>query len=99
MATGIIQTPTTAKLPNLDCMSPKDLMAFCHTWCHPSRARAVTLVGYRRNAVKHVRTMAQYAHMKAIAMTYRRRGHINLAVKYEDNCDILYTQLPVDLRW
>lgn len=87
------------QLLNLDCMSPKDLMAFCHTWCHPSRAQAVTLVGHRRNAVKHVRTLSRYANMKAIAMTCRQRGHIALALKCEDNCDTLYTQLPKDLRW
>lgn len=87
------------QVPNLDCMSPKNLMVFCHTWCRPSRAQAVTLVGHRRNAVKHARTLSQYAHMKAIAMACRRRGHIALALRCEDYGDTLYTQLPKDLRW
>lgn len=43
--------------------------------------------------------LADYAHKKSVAMTYRRQGDILMAEKYESLCAMIYFQLPKWARW
>ncbi len=86
-------------IPNFDAMNEDELRAFWGIWHRASRAKAVTLVGVRKDAVKAVQTLANYAINKSVAVGCRLKGEIDSALCYEHACDLCYERLPVDLRW
>lgn len=99
MPADTIHTPPTLELPNLDCMPANELRAFWNEWHVANRAKAVALVGVRKNAPKLAHTLASYAINKAVAVQARSQGLITTAQRYEGYCDNLYKELPEDLRW
>lgn len=99
MATDIIYTPPTLKLPNLDAMSKDKLWAFWKKWHVATRTKAVALVGVRKGATRLAQQLANYALHKTSAIQFRLDGKIVLAQNYETVCEQLYQKLPEDLRW
>lgn len=85
--------------PNLDGMSPDDLMAFWARYNRPSRKDAERLVGRRKGFTSIVGSLAGYASNKATAMRCRERGDIQAATVYETIADNIYNGLPADVRW
>lgn len=47
----------------------------------------------------HARTLAQYANMRAMAITNRAAGRINEAIRIEAHLEKLYQILPTEWRW
>jgi len=89
-----------ANVPNFDAMDHDDLMDYWVKMRHPSRRMAEEVVGDRRPGYTLLaRDLAAYAATKAAAMTCRVRGDIEAALVYELICEIIYKDLPVDLRW
>lgn len=87
-------------VPNLDCCSPEELMAFWGRYHRASRRDAEALVGDRRPGYTAVAaTLANYACNKATATQCRLRGEVQAAEIYEDACDKIYARIPKDLRW
>lgn len=99
MPSDIIHTPPTLELPNFDCMSANELRAFWKKWHTATRAKAIALVGVRKDAPKLAHTLANYAINKCVAVEARTQGLIATAQRYEGYCDALYKDLPEDLRW
>jgi len=86
-------------VPNLDAMSPSELMKFWNKWHRATKQQAAQLVGVRKNVAGIVHTLAAYAAAKAAAMDLRIEGEIERALVYEKHCDIYYESLPEDVRW
>lgn len=87
-------------VPNLDCMSDDELMAFWKRYHRPSRADAEALVGDRRKGFTLVAaTCSAYAANRAAAQKCRRNGNIGGATSYDMICETLYRKLPIDIRW
>lgn len=88
-------------VPNLDCMTETDLMSFWQLHhCGRNRKAAQSLIGDRRKGyTKLAGNLAAYACNKASAMACRLRGDIQTASIYEHHCELLYWELPTDLRW
>lgn len=87
-------------VPNLDAMPLFELQAFWakHHW--GTRKSAEELIGDKRPGYTTLASkLAAYALNKSCAMQLRLEGKIPQAVTYEEACDIIYAQLPEDLRW
>jgi hypothetical protein len=87
--------------PNLDCMSPDDLMDF---WARTNSVRPLKMAreifpscpaGY----VRATKDLGCYASNKATAMCQRSQGNIAIAQQYEDICDRIYAELPDYAKW
>ncbi len=89
-----------SQVPNLDAMTPDDLMAFWKRYARPSWKDAETLVGDRRRGFTTISgSLAGYASNKATAMQCRERGDVQAALMYEKICETIYAGLPSDVRW
>lgn len=44
-------------------------------------------------------TLARYCKCKSRAMRYRLAGHIEIALEFERQCQLLYESLPQEFRW
>jgi len=87
-------------IPNLDCMSSDELMAFWKRYHRPSRKDAAELIGERRKGYTTLASeLACYACNKAVAMDCRLKGNIQSALVYERCAELSYERLPDDLRW
>ena len=72
-------------LPNLDCFTSPE-----------------TLLGIEQEAKElsvHFRTFASYCEGKRHAMQCRLAGKIELALKFEAACDVVYKRLPTSFKW
>lgn len=85
-------------VPNLDCESLDDLMAF---WMkHQSGRDSLDLFPKGGHGTMiATRDLANYASNKATAMRCRLRGEIKTARYYEGICDKIYASLPEFARW
>lgn len=91
---------TMSQVPNLDAMTPDDLMAFWKRYARPTRRDAEALVGDRRPGFTTISgSLAGYASNKATAMRCRERGEVQAALVYEKICETIYGELPSDVRW
>lgn len=45
------------------------------------------------------RLLWRYAVNRIAAFRERRAGNIGVALDYEATCDLIYKQMPVDIRW
>lgn len=87
-------------VPNLDCMSEDELMAFWKRYSRPSRKDAEALIGDRcKGFTTMCGRLAGYAANKATAISCRLRGDIQVALSYENICDAIYDRIPEDIRW
>ena len=87
-------------VPNLDAMPESDLMSFWSRYHRASRKDAEALVGDKRKGYTGLAAdLACYACNKAVAMGMRLKGDISGALNYERYCEIIYRNLPADLRW
>jgi len=85
-------------VPNLDAMTPDDLMAFwmAHQQGHNSRE-----IFPNGGVATRFSTalLANYASNKAVAMSCRAKGDIQTALAYESICERIYNRLPSFARW
>lgn len=44
-------------------------------------------------------TLASYCYFKSQAIAMRRKGYIDTAMSFEQECDKLYTELPEQYKW
>lgn len=85
-------------VPNLDCETSDDLLAF---WTKHQRGRSYLAlfpsggVGTKRATAD----LANYASNKATAQTCRLLGDIRSAAMYEDIADRIYEGLPEFAKW
>lgn len=87
-------------VPNLDAMPLFELQAFWVKYHRGTRKLAAELIGDKRPGYTTLANkLAAYALNKACAMQLRLEGKISQAVTYEEGCDIIYSQIPDDLRW
>lgn len=85
---------------NLDAMSPEELAHFACQYRGNSRSRAAHL--FPKNPKGRVRAMKDlvcYARNKEMAMRCRLRGEIQTALRYEEICDRIYSELPDWAKW
>lgn len=92
-------TMTEHNVPNMDCMSRRELRDFAER--HQDGARAALLFPHDQgaDAINSTRRLAVYARLKAEAQGHRIAGEIAKAISYEDRCDAIYRALPADVRW
>lgn len=83
----------TNNCPNLDCLQPAELRAFC---AHHQRGAAWQELFPEggEGSLKATNALANYAANKAEAIELRREGDIRLALMYEAFCDRIYNELP-----
>ena len=72
-------------LPNLDAINDVEDL--------------VTLRGDCKQLRDGFQLLASYCEAKAAAISYRKKGDINLAIKLEKHCDTIFKQLPEWARW
>jgi len=85
---------------NPDGMLPGDLdqwLAFIGIGRRPQVAKQ--WFPGQKNMYKHTRNIRNYLINKKVAYELRVNGRIKDAVKYEDICDKIYKELPVEAKW
>jgi hypothetical protein len=90
--------PFTTNVPNLDAMSPDDLMAFWLKHQQGRRSRELFPDGGPQTRTT-TNALACYACNKATAMQCRTRGTIGAALLYERIADGIYDGLPAWAKW
>lgn len=85
-------------IPNLDCESHADLMAFWAKHQNGRNARELFPNGGKGSRLATA-NLANYASNKATAMHCRINGDINSALMYESICDRIYAKLPESAKW
>jgi hypothetical protein len=86
---------------NLDGMSQADLLAFVSATRSIKRQQAARQMfpGGPQGVLQAVKHLNSYAWNKAEAMSYRRRGNIQMALRYEGFCENIYAELPKYAKW
>ncbi len=84
-------------IPNLDAMTPEDLMDFWITHHRGTNGLRLGITGKGSRGI--ITNLANYAANKATAIKERERGRINSAREYESICESIYLSLPESARW
>lgn len=97
-------TAITFETLNLDGLSESELWAFWSTYHRSGRKLAFEFFGGGPSSgfTKHVdtlRTLANYACNKSVAMGCRTKGDIIAALCYEKAADLCFQSLPSYARW
>lgn len=88
------------EIPNFDSMTQQELMDFWSRYTRPSRRDAEELIGDRRPGFTNIASkIANYACNKAVAMGCQVKGETDAAMIYDKCCDMIYDELPEDLKW
>lgn len=88
------------EIPNFDTMAPAELMKFWRKYTRPRRKDAAALLGGVRPLYTVIASqLANYACNKATAISCRNKGDVQAAEIYERCCELIYDELPRDLRW
>jgi hypothetical protein len=90
---------STAKVPNLDALSPQELHDFAVKWRRCGQHDAEDLVGVRLDSLQIARNLADYASARSEAARWRLLGKVDLALECEQRLQRLYANLPLDCRW
>ncbi len=91
-------TPSFSLLYNLD--DENEVLDFLSLFGNSSARKIAHSLGYKgKGSMKAAQSLLNYAWNKKTAITERRRGNTNTAMKYESICDSIYKELPEELRW
>ena len=86
-------------VPNFDDMDVTEIRAWWQCWHGRSRQLGRAWFAEERNRTWIAGMLLDYALNKAIAMEWRLKGNVKLALSFEATCDRLYQRLPECARW
>ena len=85
--------------PNLDAMAYEDLEVFSSIKAERLIAAIWRTHEPTRELLLTAMRLRTYARMRSVAVQAREKGHIELALKVDAQCDEVYRTLPDIARW